>query len=41
MLANEFRFVLLERAGVGFLLGNAYFGENIKNSLALDFQLPR
>ena len=40
MPADEFRFVVLERARVGFLLRNAYFSENVKNRFALDLQLP-
>jgi hypothetical protein len=40
MFTDEFRLVLLERTGVGFLLGDTYFGENVKNGFALDLQLP-
>jgi hypothetical protein len=35
-----FRLVVLKRTGVRLLLGNANFGENIKDGLALDFQFP-
>ncbi len=41
VLAYQLRLVLLQRTGVGLLLGYAYFGEDIKNRLALDLQLPR
>jgi len=37
---NFLRFVLFERAGMGFLLGDADFGQHIENGFALDFQLP-
>jgi hypothetical protein len=37
---NFYRFVLFERAGMGFLLGDADFGQHIENRFALDFQLP-
>jgi hypothetical protein len=36
VLANQFRLVLLQRAGVSLLFGYAYFGEDVKNGLALD-----
>lgn len=35
-----FRFVVFERAGMSFLLGDADFGEYIENGFALDFQFP-
>ena len=41
MLAHEFGFVLLERAGVGFLFRDTHFGQDVKNGFALDFQLSR
>jgi hypothetical protein len=34
-----FRLVFLERAGMGFLLGDSYFRQYIENGLALDFEL--
>ena len=37
---NFFRFVLFERAGMGLLLGDTHFRQYVKNSLALNFQLP-
>jgi len=37
---NFFRFVLFERAGMGFLLSDTDFGQHIENRFALDFQLP-
>jgi len=37
---NFFRFVLFERAGMGFLLGDANFGQHIENRFALDFEFP-
>jgi hypothetical protein len=37
---NFFRFVVFERTGMGFLLGNPDFGQHIENRFALDFQLP-
>jgi hypothetical protein len=40
MLADQFRLVLLQRAGVRFLLGNTHHWQNVKNRLALDFQFP-
>jgi len=36
VLANQLGLVLLQRAGVRFLLGNAHFGEDIEDRLALD-----
>ena len=38
--AHLFRLVFLQRAGMGFLLGDSYFGQYIENGLALDFELP-
>jgi len=38
--ANFFRLVVFERAGMGFLLGDADFGQHIENRFALDFQFP-
>jgi len=35
-----FRFVVFERAGMSFLLGDADFGKHIENRFALDFQFP-
>jgi hypothetical protein len=35
-----FRFVLLNRTGVRLFLSDANFEQDIKNRLALDFQLP-
>jgi len=35
-----FRLMVLEGTGVRFFLGNSNFGENVKNGLAFDFQLP-
>jgi len=37
--ADEFGFVLLERAGMRFLFGNADLGQHVKNGFALDLQL--
>jgi hypothetical protein len=41
ILADQHRLVLFDGAGVRLLLGYSDFGERVKNSLALDFQLPR
>jgi len=38
-LADQVGFVFFERTGMRFLLGNAHFRQNVKNFLALDFQL--
>jgi hypothetical protein len=34
------RLMILERTGVRLLLSDSNFGENIKNGLAFNFQLP-
>ncbi len=39
MLSHQVRFMVFQRAGVGFFLGDAYRGQNVKNFPALDFQL--
>jgi hypothetical protein len=39
MLPHQFRFVIFQRTGVRFLLRNTHRGQNVKNFLALDFQL--
>jgi hypothetical protein len=39
MFPHQFRFVIFQRTGVGFLLRDAYRGQRVKNFLALDFQL--
>jgi len=38
--AYAFRFVCLERTGVGLLLRNAYCCQNVQNFPTLDFQFP-
>ena len=38
--SNFFRFVLLQRTGMRFLLGDAHQRQRIENGFALDFQLP-
>jgi hypothetical protein len=37
MLAHEIRFVVFQRTGVSLFLGDAHYGERVKNFLALDF----
>jgi len=39
--AHTLGFILLDRARVGLLFGNADFRESIQNRLALNFQFPR
>jgi hypothetical protein len=39
MLPHQFRFVIFQRTGVRFLLRNTHRRQNVKNFLALDFQL--
>jgi hypothetical protein len=39
MFAHQVRFVILERTGMRFLFRNTDRGQNVKNFLALDFQL--
>jgi len=39
MFPHQFRFVILKRTGVRFFLRDAHRGQNVKNFLALDFQL--
>ena len=38
-LANLQGYVVIERAGVRFLVGDAQFGQDVKNHIGLDFQL--
>jgi hypothetical protein len=40
MGANFLGFVLFERTGVRFLLGDTDFSQHIENRFAFDFQLP-
>jgi len=40
MSPHLFRLVILERAGMGFLLGDTYLRQHIENGLALDFKFP-
>jgi len=39
MLAHQVGFEIFQRTGVGFFLGDAHRGEDVKNFPALDFQL--
>jgi hypothetical protein len=39
--ANQVRCVLVQRAGVRFLLGHAQLGEQVENALRLDLELSR
>jgi hypothetical protein len=38
-LANQIGFVIFQRTGVRFLLGDTHFRQHVKNFLALDLQL--
>jgi len=37
--ADRQRDVVIERAGVRFLIGDTQFGQDVKNHIGLDFQL--
>lgn len=39
MLLNFFRFIRLERTGVGLLFRDAEFGQHVQDGLAFHFQL--
>jgi len=41
MFPDEFGNVIVQRAGMGFLLGHAQFGEQVENPLRLYLKLPR
>jgi len=41
VLAHEYRFVVLDGAGVGFLFRHSNFRQRVENGLAFDFQFSR
>jgi hypothetical protein len=40
MSPHLLRFVLFDRTGVGLLLGDSDYDQDVKNCFALDFQFP-
>jgi len=41
MLARQLGVLDVDRAGMGFLFGDAYLGEVLDQNLGLDLELPR